>query len=181
LHEALALDPRSLILNTNLGWVHYMGGRYAQALQEMTAVEQQNPSFSTAHHKLRPVAYLLGDQQRSWSELQAEMKINAAPATAQRIEHIYSREGYAAALKALVTSGDTNSYSNADEDALELVLAGDRDGAIRSLQQGLRNHDGWMVFVAADPAFIPLHKDLAYQQIVAEVRNASHEHPASAN
>jgi len=182
MHEALALDPRSLILNTNLGWVHYMGGQYTQALQEMTAVEKQNPSFSTAHHKLQPVAYMLGDKQRAWDELHTQLELTATPELADDIARVYAKSGYSAALKALIfTDRQTTYYSNAAEDATDLFLAGDRDGALRSLQKGLREHDGWMVFVPADPVFAPLHKDIAYQQIVQQVRNASLNQPASAN
>lgn len=173
MHEALALDPRSLILNTNLGWVHYMGRRYTQALQELTAVETQSPMFSTAHHKLQPVAYMLGDKQRAWDELYAQLQITSTPEFTDRIARVYARDGYTAAMKALVTTpGDNVFYSNPAEDALDYMFAGDRDGALQSLQLGLRNHDGWMVFIAADPAFEPLHKDPAYQRIMERVRSA---------
>ena len=52
MHAALALDPKSLILRTNLGWLYYFERRYPLAVAEMNSVVTDRPEFVTAHYKL---------------------------------------------------------------------------------------------------------------------------------
>lgn len=52
MHAALALDPKALILQTNLGWIQYTARQYPLAIAEMKQVVAQNPDFLTAHYKL---------------------------------------------------------------------------------------------------------------------------------
>ncbi len=49
---ALALDPKALILRTNLGWLHYIERQYPLAIEEMLSVIKDHPDFLTAHYKL---------------------------------------------------------------------------------------------------------------------------------
>jgi len=170
MREALALDPASPILKTNLGWVHYTQGRFPLAVQEMTAVVRQNPGFISAHYKLISAAFMMGDRRRGFQETQALLHFDATPGLSDRIDQEYEKNGYAAALKLLVAMPDDGSYANEVEQARYLIYAGDPGGAIGKLQEGLRVHNGWMIFVPTDPAFTALRKDPAFQQILQQIQ-----------
>lgn len=50
--RAEELDPRSLIINTNLGWILYLGRRYDEAMEELKTTLAMDPDFFLAQQLL---------------------------------------------------------------------------------------------------------------------------------
>jgi TolB-like protein/Tfp pilus assembly protein PilF len=173
IREALKLDPASPILHTNLGWVHYTQGRFPLAVQEMSAVLKQNPGFISAHYKLISAAYMMGDRRRGWQEVQALNRLDSVSGLQGRAGAVYQKDGESAALKMIVDTPDDGSYKNEVEEARYLMFANDPAGAVQQLQKGMQRHNAWLIFVPTDPAFAPLRKDPAFQQIVATVQSGT--------
>jgi Tfp pilus assembly protein PilF len=170
---ALALDPKALILRTNLGWVHYMGRQYPIALQELQSVARDNPSFLTAHYKLWWTYSVTGDFPRAWEELKAIVHVISTPENERRILMTYEKEGYAASLHALSTSNGT-VYTGSMVDAARCMnFAGDKVEALKFLQIAMNRHEGWMIFVESDPAFDILRSEPDYSRILQEVHAVS--------
>jgi TolB-like protein/DNA-binding winged helix-turn-helix (wHTH) protein/Tfp pilus assembly protein PilF len=176
MQTAISLDPNSLILRTNLGWVHYTARNYPLAINEMEAVVKQNPGFLTAHVKLWWAYSVMNQDKNAWHELESILSVIESPAVTQKVQSTYSANGYKAAMKDWIDENakdDDTSYSNAPDRARLLTFAGEFPKAIRELQHGLANRDGWMIFVETDPAFDPLHSDPAYQNAIKEVHKSS--------
>ena len=170
---ALALDPRALILRTNLGWVHYMGRQYPLAIQELQSVARDNPNFLTAHYKLWWTYSVTGDFLRAWEELKTIVHVISTPENEKRILLTYEKEGYAASLHALSTSSGT-TYTGSMVDAARCMnFAGDKAEALKFLQMAMKRHEGWMMFVESDPAFDLLRSEPEYSRLLQEVHAAS--------
>ena len=181
MREAIKLDPASPILKTNLGWVHYTEGRFPLAVQEMQAVTRQNPQFLSAHYKLIPAAYLMGDRRLAWSETQTFLRLSGATKLVDEITQVYQKDGYNAGMKALLASPvDTASYANPVELAKKYLSVDDTPDAIRELQAGLDARNGWMIFIRTDPAFAPLAHDPAFTRILAAVKPPPSPNPVTA-
>jgi hypothetical protein len=54
-----------------------------------------------------------------------------------------------------------------------LAAAGDPAGALSLLENAYKIHEGWMVYVQADPAFAALHGNPRFQHLVDQVRKQS--------
>jgi len=170
---ALALDPRALILRSNLGWVHYMGRQYPLAIQELQSVAHDNPNFLTAHYKLWWTYSVTGDFLRAWEELKTIVHVISTPENEKRILLTYEKEGYAASLHALSTSSGT-TYTGSMVDAARCMnFAGDKAEALKFLQMAMKRHEGWMMFVESDPAFDLLRSEPEYSRLLQEVHAAS--------
>ena len=170
---ALALDPRALILRTNLGWVHYMGRQYPLAIQELQSVARDNPNFLTAHYKLWWTYSVTEDFPRAWEELKTIVHVISTPENEKRILLTYEKEGYAASLHALSTSSGT-TYTGSMVDAARCMnFAGDKAEALKFLQMAMKRHEGWMMFVESDPAFDLLRSEPEYSRLLQEVHAAS--------
>jgi TolB-like protein/DNA-binding winged helix-turn-helix (wHTH) protein/Flp pilus assembly protein TadD len=170
---ALALDPRALILRTNLGWVHYMGRKYPIALQELQSVARDNPGFLTAHYKLWWTYSVTEDFPRAWEELKAIVHVISTPENEKRIQLAYEKEGYAASLHALSTSAGT-VYAGSMVDAARCMnFAGDKVEALKFLQTAMNRHEGWMIFVENDPAFDLLRSEPEFSRMLQEVHAVS--------
>jgi len=170
---ALALDPKALILRTNLGWVHYMGRQYPLAIQELQSVARDNPSFLTAHYKLWWTYSVTGEFPRAWEELKTIVHIISTPENERRIVLTYEKEGYAASLHALSSSSGT-TYTGSMVDAARCMnFAGDKAEALKFLQIAIKRHEGWMIFVESDPAFDVLRSEPEYSRLLQEVHAVS--------
>jgi len=175
MHAALALDPNSLILRTNLGWIHYTARNYPLAIEEIKLVVTQNPGFLTAHYKLWWIYSVIHDEPHAWQEFQIVARSISSPEQGAKVLSAYKTTRYAGALLALAGAGDSNYYGNRVDAAHCMIFAGSSAGALRELGIGLKQHDGWMIFVPTDPAFDPLHSDPSYLLIVKNLRNNPEE------
>lgn len=173
MRTALALDPRALILRTNLGWLHYLDRQYPLAIQEMQSVVNDNPDFLTAHYKLWWAYSVTADVPHAWSELHALAHLIFTPDAEKRIITAYEKQGYAASLKALVFSPAGYYSEGFVDDARCMTLAGDKAAAFEFLERALKNREGWMTFVESDPAFDPLRSDPEYFRLAGKLHMVS--------
>src|SRR5207237_5303799 len=58
--RAEALDPVSLITNTNEGWILFCARQYDQAIQKLQATIEMDPNFANGHYKLALVYEIKG-------------------------------------------------------------------------------------------------------------------------
>jgi TolB-like protein/DNA-binding winged helix-turn-helix (wHTH) protein/tetratricopeptide (TPR) repeat protein len=173
MRTALALDPKALILRTNLGWLHYLHRQYPMAIEEMQSVVKDNPAFIPAHYKLWWAYSVTGDVPRAWNELRTLAHLMFTPEHEKSIVTVYEKQGYAAALKALVFFSGGNYWESLVDDARCMTFAGDKAAALEFLGRALKNREGWMVLVESDPAFDPLHSDPAYARLARELHTVS--------
>jgi len=169
MQAALDIDPVSPILRTNLGWLSYYEGNFPQAIEQMQAVLNGNPNFLSAHYKLWYVYAAMGDKDRSLHEFFPWFVRDIAdPGEERRLQDAYNTGGYDAALRACGDDSNSN-YGSSVDGARCLLVAGDRDGALGLLQRAYQSHEGWVIFVPADPIFAPLHNDARFQSIIQEI------------
>jgi Tfp pilus assembly protein PilF len=173
LQAALDVDPRSRILRTNLGWLYEFEGHFPQAIEQLQSVLTENPNFLAAHYKLWYVYSAAGDQSRGSQQFQWVVESIADPAHAAMILGILKSQGYSAALKEFALTGDADYYGSMVDGARCLTAAGDNSGALTLLEHAYQRHEGWMIFVQADPAFAALRADPRFKQLIAQVGKKS--------
>lgn len=180
MRTALAIDPKALILQTNLGWVHYLERDYPKAIEEIQAVLKDNPNFLTAHYKLWWTYSVVGDQRHAWAEFKTVADSVMTPENVKRLEDVYQKEGYEGTLRAITSATSSEgaaASANMVDNARCMSFAGDKAGALKFLERGLKNREGWMIFVESDPAFDSLRAEPEYARVIKAVRSA----PANAN
>jgi tetratricopeptide (TPR) repeat protein len=173
MRAALALDPKALILRTNLGWIYYTDHQYPLAIQEIEPVVNENPDFLTAHYKLWWIYSVTGDVPRAWKELRAVAHLIFTPDYEDKIVAVYEKEGYAESLKAMTSINDWNYSGSLVDGARCMSFAGDKPAALEFLERALKAREGWMVFLESDPAFDSLRSDPGYSRILREVRSVA--------
>lgn len=169
MQAALDVDPRSRILRTNLGWLDEYEGRFPQAIAQLQSVLTENPNFMAAHYKLWYVYSAMGNQARGAQEFQWVVESIADPVHAAMIVDVLKDQGYSEALKEFALTGDADYYGSIVDGARCLAAAGDRDGALTLLEHAYQRHEGWMMFVQADPAFAALRSDPRFKHLIVEV------------
>jgi TolB-like protein/DNA-binding winged helix-turn-helix (wHTH) protein/Tfp pilus assembly protein PilF len=173
IQAALDVDPRSPILRINLGWLYEYEGRFPQAVEQVRSVLAENPNSLAAHYKLWYIYSAMGDRTHGGEEFEWVVKSIAGPDHQQKIDGLYQSRGYPAALREFAEGSDLEYYGSVVDAARCLAAAGDSAGALAQLELAYRVHEGWMVYVQADPAFTALRSDPRFQQLLDQVRGKS--------
>lgn len=173
MHSALELDPRSLILRTNLGWLHYFERHYPLAIEEMQSVVREDPDFVTAHYKLWEAYAVTGDKANAWRECRQLVHLLCSPDNEKKIISAYQQSGYSSALKSFVSVSPADYSGSYVDGSRYMIFAGDKARAMDFLERAYREKDGWMIFVPIDPSFDSLRLDARFGRLMLRVRPPS--------
>jgi len=149
MRKALALDPLSMIIRTNIGWFHYFQRDYAKAEEAYLEVLKLDPGFLPARQKLWITYAVEGKTEQATTELQNLMRLFGHEELLQRVEGANASARYQAAVKGYVESGVLTPY----ERARYLALLGKKPEAVRALAEAAAQRSAWMVYLRIEPVF----------------------------
>ena len=170
MRKALALDPLSLIIRTNIGWFHYFQRDYAKAEEAYLEVLKLDPAFLPARQKLWITYALEGKTEQATAELENLMRLFGHEQLLRRVEGTYPSARYQAAVQGYAALGVLTPY----ERARYLALLGKKPEAVRALGEAAAQRSAWMVYLRIEPAFDsirsrPEFADLVRQANVPEI------------
>ena len=167
---ARELDPLSLVINTDLGWVYYLARRYDDAIEQYKKALELDPNFSLTHFDLA-FAY---SAKGMHNEAIAEMKKASDRGSDYfgGLGYIYGVAGKKAeALKALhdLTELSKTKYVPPFHFAWIYVGLGEKDQAIAYLQKVYAEHTQHVVDFKMHPMFDPLRNDPRFIKLIQQV------------
>jgi len=169
LQTARELDPLSLIVRTNIGWISYYQRDYAKAIAEYQSVLQTDPQFLPVHQKLWIAYWLEGEQEQAARELESvfrlfdqESLVNRISARARAAD---AGTRYHTEILAYANSGLLTDY----EQARFFALAGEKNAALKSLQKAESERNSWLVYAGVEPALDSLRGLGDFRRILGKV------------
>jgi serine/threonine protein kinase/tetratricopeptide (TPR) repeat protein len=168
---AREIDPKSLIINANVGWCYYLAGAYDKALEAEKETLKLDPSFGVAYGYLSQ-AYA---EKGMYSEaLDAGRNfVSLAPGEASRraeLAAVYGRAGKKKEAQEILSSfGETKngSYISAYDWAMAYSGLGNKAETLRWLQKAYEERNGRLVNLGVHPQFAFLRKEEAFQDLLA--------------
>ena len=166
---AESLDPLSLAVHVNAGWVYYLARRDEQAVQEWRKILDIDPHFTVTHASIW-IAYVK----------QAEMGTVLSPpssgdADALQLAAITGRQavsGNRAEAERLLSRLDSISkrhYVCPYEMATAHAILGNKDKALDWLSRGLKERSACMPDLKVDPRLDSLRSDARFQDFLRRV------------
>ncbi len=165
--RALELDPLSLIVGANVGWMYYLAGRYDDAIAAAQNTLQLAPNFGVAHSVLA-VSY---QQLRKYDKsIEHHLK-------AEEDLHEYVWPDLAATYAAAGQKQDALVYIRRMNEqprlsttyagmAMAYAALGDKDKAFSMLDQAYENGDYYITFLKTEPRFDPLRSDPRFKALL---------------
>jgi TolB-like protein/DNA-binding winged helix-turn-helix (wHTH) protein/Flp pilus assembly protein TadD len=170
IQRARELDPLSVIINTDFGWVYYLGHRYDEAIAQYQKALELDPNFTLAHFDLALAYSALARHDQAIAEMQ-----NARGRGSDYLAglgYLYAVAGRRA--EALTTLAELQrlakqQYVPPYHFAWIYTGLGDKDKAIAGLQQVYAEHTQHVVDFKTVPMFDSLRSDERFQELVQKV------------
>ena len=173
MQQALEIDPLSLVINTNWGWLLYLGRDYDEAIRQLRKTLELEPNFLLAHRRLSQ-AYA---QRGMFAEAEAEFE-KALALSGEDTETIASH-GYFHAMsgrrnraeKALeeLSTISCHRYVPAYFFAKIFIGLGEADRAFKFLDMALEERYGFLAYMKVEPELDSLRSDPRFAAFIRRV------------
>jgi tetratricopeptide (TPR) repeat protein len=175
IHQAQKLDPLSLIIGTNVGWVEYLSRDYAGAGRDLERVLELDPNFTRARTRLGMVELATGDDKAAVVNLTQALALSGDedPWVAGLLGDAEARAGdRAAAERALDTlrKRSATQYVPPISRALVMIGLGRNAEALPALAASVEDHSTAMVYARVDPSLDAVRKDPAFAALANRIK-----------
>ena len=167
---AREIDPRSLIINANVGWCYYLAGDPQRAIEEEKITLRLDPSFGIAHGYLGQ-AFL---ERKQFTEAIGELRtfVSLAPGEISRkaeLANAYALTGKSTEADDIRREFESNSgqkYISGYDWAMLYAGFRDKKQTLKWLEKAFADRNGRMVNLAVHPQFAFLRGEPAFQSLL---------------
>ena len=175
--RAEALDPVSLITNTNEGWILFCARQYDQAIQKLQATIEMDPNFANGHYKLALVYEIKGMYKEAVEEhLKSKALSGDNPENVEKLRAAYATSGakgyYREELRQLKDTS-ARGYVLPKYFVLTELQLGNTEETFKWLEEAYKDRTEPLVYLRVDPRFDSLRSDPRFQELLRRVNLAS--------
>ncbi len=180
---AREIDPKSLIIRANLGFVYYLAGDYDRAEEVEKNTIQMDPSFIAAHGYLGQIYVEQKKYPEAIDEFRTALSLSPGDAAAQAdLAYAYAisgkKEQAEEILQELQNTAGAKYVSGYD---LAVIYAGfrDKEKALQALEEAYGERNGRLVNLGMHPQFRFLRGDPRFQKLLEQIGLNLKGHEAS--
>ena len=176
--RAHELEPLSLIINWNLGWIRYFSRQYDEAVAQFRNTLELDPNYLVAYMFLgQPyVQQQRYDQAEEAFQRAVELSGRAAVSLALlgHSQALAGRRDVARELLAELEEKSKHAYTSPIFFAWIHLGLGDKDLAQSWLEKAFEERSNWLAWIAADPRYDSLREDPRFRDLVRRVGLGPH-------
>ena len=176
MRRALELDPLSLIINTDVGQAYIYAHRFDDAITQLRRTLEMDSSFYFAHYMLGQALELKAQLPEAMAEYQKAIELNNDPFPKAVLGHLVGKMGRkdeARQILEQLLQVRRQRYFDAYGLALLYLGLDDREEALRWLEQGYQDRDGFNVSpIRVNPFLDPLHGDPRFEALAEKIMPA---------
>jgi TolB-like protein/Tfp pilus assembly protein PilF len=179
IEEARELDPLSLIINTEVGWIYYLAGQFDRAIEEYRRAIEMDPRFPQAHEYLWGVYERTGEYAAAIAAAEETLRLQGYPPSTvskvigdlQQGFEASGGEGYwNARVRNIENLRVGSTYQTSPLYLATLYAAvGDADRAFDLLEEGYFEGDYAVGMLNAEPGVALLRDDRRFSDLLARV------------
>jgi TolB-like protein/DNA-binding winged helix-turn-helix (wHTH) protein/Tfp pilus assembly protein PilF len=167
--RASKLDPLSLAVNANLGFVLAVSRQYDQATEQFRRTLEMEPNFALAHYRFGQTYVLSGRPADAVAELKKAVALSGSPRATAELGLAYALAGNRIeALKLLTQLNDQSKQRHISPFNLAVIYGGlgDKDRALDWLEKAYEERSPSLNLLKLSPAFTSLHGDPRFVAMV---------------
>jgi TolB-like protein/Tfp pilus assembly protein PilF len=177
--RAIELDPLSPIINADLGQNLYNARRYDEAITQLRKTLEIDPTFYYAHYNLGMALQRKGDLPAAIAEYTKAQQLSDDLFVQVLLAAAKAQSGDKdAAIQMLAELEELSQHRYVPEYPRTLLYLslGNRDEAIRRLEQAIADHESLTItMIKADPKLDPLRGDPRFEALVQKVVGVEHK------
>lgn len=170
---ALELDPVSPIINVLVGWVHYYGRQYREAITALEAALRLDADFAPAHFWLGLAQEQIGEMAAAEGAFEHALAASdRSPMLLAAMARLRAEAGdtrQADALTDELAAAAESSYVPAYYLAAVYSGYGDEERTFEALEASLADREGWMTFLSVDPIWDPYRTNPRFRAMLEAV------------
>ena len=179
---AREIDPKSLIIRANIGFVYYLGRDFDRAEEEEKNTIQMDPSFIAAHGYLGQVYLEKKQYAEAIDEFRTALSLSPGDVAGQAdLAYAYAISGKKAEADEILEelqNSEENRYVSAYEWAVIYAGFRDKEKTLKALEEAYEERNGRMVNLAVHPQFAFLKSEPRFQKLLAQIGLSLSEHQA---
>src|SRR6476660_8134571 len=177
--RAIELDPLSPIINADLGQILYVARRYDEAIAQLRKTLEIDPTFYYAHYNLGMALQRKGDLPAAIAEYTKAQQLSDDLFVQVLLAAAKAQSGDKdAAIQMLAELEELSQHRYVPEYPRTLLYLslGNRDEAIRRLEQAIADHESLTItMIKDDPKLDPLRGDPRFEALVQKVVGVEHK------
>ena len=177
--RAIELDPLSPIINADLGQILYAARRYDEAIAQLRKTLEIDPTFYYAHYNLGMALQRKGDVPAAIAEYTKAQQLSDDLFVQVLLAAAKAQSGDKdAAIQMLAELEELSQhrYVSSYWRTLLYLSLGNRDEAIRRLEQAIADHESLTItMIKDDPKLDPLRGDPRFEALVQKVVGVEHK------
>jgi len=177
--RAIELDPLSPIINADLGQNLYNARRYDEAIAQLRKTLEIDPTFYYAHYNLGIALQRKGDVPAAIAEYTKAQQLSDDLFVQVLLAAAKAQSGDKDAAIQMLTELEELSqhrYVSSYWRTLLYLSLGNRDEAIRRLEQAIADHESLTItLINVDPMLDPLRGDPRFEALVQKVVGVEHK------
>jgi TolB-like protein/Flp pilus assembly protein TadD len=169
LQRARKEDPLSLNINSLIAFPLYLGGRYDEAVDQSRRALELDPRFYLAQVAIGAAYEAKGDYRRALAEMEKARRMDDSPeilAFLARAQALAGETAEARRLLGLLKASPPHRYVSPYDLALVHDALGERDDALRLLEQAYEAQAEGLVGLQIDPRLRGLRSDPRFQELL---------------
>jgi len=166
--KAVALDPLSLTINTNLCQAYLFAKQLDAAIQQCRKTLELDPHFGMANRWLTQALYEKGAYQEYVEALESGVRRAGIPEWADEMNKVFSAGGIERFQRYMAEDDLENMKENplpAWRHAKDYVQLGDKENALRWLEKSYEDRDFGLLLIGINDEFAPLRSEPRYINI----------------
>jgi TolB-like protein/Flp pilus assembly protein TadD len=170
IERARQLDPLSLIINANMGWLFYFARSYDQAAQQLRETLKMDPNFAQAHYYLGRTYEQKGMFAEAIAELQQAVSLSGGkPVMLAGLAHAYAASGNRRNAEEILKQLQKLSnqvYVSPCNVAPVYVALGQKEQAFEWLKRAYQDRDTYMVWLNVVPEWDGSRSESRFQDLL---------------
>jgi len=171
--KALEVDPLSLLINTDVGFVNYYAGDFETAIAQLERTLELDPWFAHARLALGYAYLQTGNVETALAEFGAAVEYSGrnretSPDLGYALA-VTGRTGEAQDIFNALLERSTEVYTDPYSLALVQTGLGNADEAFKWLEKAVEERSRELIYLRANPVFRALEKDSRFSRIAERV------------
>jgi len=165
--KALELDPLSLLITANRGWIHYFAGDASSALAHADATGHLWPASGIPYYHRALALVQLGRLDEAIRSLRVAIgRSGSLPYLLASLGNALASAGNAGEAREILVDLQSRDYVAPYLMAMVELGLGQEDAALEWLEAAFQVQDAYLPFLAVDPIWKPLRSDPRFVRIL---------------